>query len=107
MITDTSLALIACALCLIACYGWAHTYRKSKRLLATSRDLISRRARLQQVELLNPHHAADAIKEFIYVIDPDGRTVPIGFTDKSYMAARIHGNQLVEIIRSGRAKIIG
>ena len=57
------------------------------------------------VELLNPHRLADPEKELVRARFRNGNVVALGFTDATWLGARMHGERIEKAIKDGSAVI--
>ena len=67
---------------------------------------VQRAARVYHARLKNPHRFADPEKEFVRVLDRDGKPVTLAFTDAGFTQAKLRGLHIEGLIKSGEAEVI-
>jgi hypothetical protein len=61
---------------------------------------------IKTVRVKNAHRWTDVEKEMVEVVDKDGNTIWLAFTDGGFTGAKTHGNRLKGLVKSGQAEVL-
>jgi len=61
---------------------------------------------IKLVRVKNAHRWTDVEKEMVEVVNKNGNTIWLAFTDGGFAEAKTHGNRLKELVKSGQAEVL-